>query len=98
MAIPGPSRCSIASSASSVAAGFARFALRLAQRRPGYDPFSVAPSAGAWMRVRAAPPPSRRQVTLARGPGLIPDGADVSLEDSLVGECTVLSGGVATTG
>ncbi len=62
-----------------MAAEFARFALRLAQSRPGYDPFSVAPSAGAWMRVHAAPPPSRRQVTLARGPGLITDGAEVPL-------------------
>ncbi len=38
---------------------------------------SVAPSAGAWMRAYTAPAPQRRQVTLARGPGLESDGAEV---------------------
>ena len=38
---------------------------------------SVAPSAGAWMRARSAPHPEHRHVTLARGPGLASDGAEV---------------------
>jgi tetratricopeptide (TPR) repeat protein len=38
---------------------------------------SVAPSAGAWMRAHTAPAPEHRQVTLARGPGLASDGAEV---------------------
>ena len=40
---------------------------------------SVAPSAGAWMRAHAAPAPRQRHVTLARGPGLASDGAEVPL-------------------
>ena len=60
--------------------------------------FSVAPSAGAWMRAHAAPPPSRRQVTLARRPGLITDGTEVPLIAELHDEVTVLSGGEATAG
>ncbi len=58
--------------------------------------FSVAPSAGAWMRADAAPPPARRQVTLARGPGLVTDGAEVPLVAQLYDHVTVLSGGEAT--
>ncbi len=38
---------------------------------------SVAPSARAWLRARAAVPPARRRVVLARGPGLATDGAEV---------------------
>jgi tetratricopeptide (TPR) repeat protein len=60
--------------------------------------FSVAPSAGAWMRAHAAAPPSRRQVTLARGPGLVTDGAEVPLVAQLYDDVTVLSGGEATAG
>jgi hypothetical protein len=60
--------------------------------------FSVAPSAGAWMRAHAAPPPGRRHVTLARGPGLVTDGAEVSLVAELYDDVTVLSGGEATAG
>jgi tetratricopeptide (TPR) repeat protein len=60
--------------------------------------FSVAPSAGAWMRAHAAPPPRGRQVTLARGPGLVTDGAEVPLVAELYDEVTVLSGGEATAG
>jgi tetratricopeptide (TPR) repeat protein len=60
--------------------------------------FSVAPSAGAWMRASAAAPPDRRRVTLARGPGLLTDGAEVPLVARLYDEVTVLSGGAATTG
>jgi tetratricopeptide (TPR) repeat protein len=60
--------------------------------------FSVAPSAGAWMRAHAAPPPGRRHVTLARGPGLVTDGAEVPLVAGLYDDVTVLSGGEATAG
>jgi tetratricopeptide (TPR) repeat protein len=60
--------------------------------------FSVAPSAGAWMRASAAVPPSRRQVTLARGPGLLTDGAEVPLVAQLYDDVTVLSGDEATAG
>jgi len=60
--------------------------------------FSVAPSAAAWMRAHAAPPPSRRKVTLARGPGLVTDGAEVPLVAELYDEVTVLSGREATAG
>ena len=58
--------------------------------------FSVAPSAGAWLRARAAPPPRRRHVTLTRGPGLVTDGAEVPLVAQLYDDVTVLSGGAAT--
>jgi tetratricopeptide (TPR) repeat protein len=60
--------------------------------------FSVAPSAGAWMRADAAAPPSRRHVTLARGPGLVTDGAEVPLVAELYDEVTVLSDSDATAG
>jgi tetratricopeptide (TPR) repeat protein len=60
--------------------------------------FSVAPSAGAWMRARAAPPPGRRHVTLARGPGLVTDGAEVPLIAPLYDDVTALSGAEATAG
>jgi tetratricopeptide (TPR) repeat protein len=60
--------------------------------------FTVAPSAGAWMRADAAPPPSRRKVTLARGPGLVTDGAEVPLIAPLYDDVTLLSGGEATAG
>jgi CHAT domain len=60
--------------------------------------FSVAPSARAWMRAHAAPPPDRRHVTLARGPGLITDGAEVPLVAQLYDDVTVLSGADATAG
>jgi tetratricopeptide (TPR) repeat protein len=58
--------------------------------------FSVAPSAQAWMRARAAPPPSGRRVTLARGPGLVTDGAEVPLLAEMYSGATVLSGPDAT--
>ena len=60
--------------------------------------FSVAPSARAWMRADAAPPPGRRHVALARGPGLVTDGAEVPLVADLYDDVTVLSGGEATAG
>jgi tetratricopeptide (TPR) repeat protein len=58
--------------------------------------FSVAPSAGAWMRADATRPPGRRRVTLARGPGLVTDGAEVPLVAEMYDDVTVLSGGEAT--
>ena len=64
----------------------------------GARAFSVAPSAGAWMRASAAVPPSRRRVTLARGPGLLTDGAEVPLVAQLYDEVTMLSGDEATAG
>jgi tetratricopeptide (TPR) repeat protein len=60
--------------------------------------FSVAPSAGAWLRANAAPPPAHRRVTLARGPGLLTDGAEVPLVAQLYDEVTVLSDHEATAG
>jgi CHAT domain-containing protein len=61
-------------------------------------PFSVAPSAGAWLRAHSASPPSRRHVTLARGPGLVTDGAEVPLIADLYDDVTVLGGAEATAG
>jgi CHAT domain-containing protein/tetratricopeptide (TPR) repeat protein len=58
--------------------------------------FSVAPSAGAWLRAHTASPPASRPVTLARGPGLVTDGAEVPLIAPLYPGVTVLSGGQAT--
>jgi tetratricopeptide (TPR) repeat protein len=57
---------------------------------------SVAPSAAAWMRARAAPEPERRNVTLARGPGLASDGAEVPAVAGLYDDVTVLAGAEAT--
>ena len=62
----------------------------------GERAFSVAPSAGAWMRARAVRPPARRRVILARGPGLVTDGAEVPKVAQLHDEATVLSGADAT--
>jgi CHAT domain-containing protein len=59
--------------------------------------FTVAPSAGAWMRACTASPPDRRHVTLARGPGLVTDGAEVPLVARLYDDVTELSGGDATS-
>jgi tetratricopeptide (TPR) repeat protein len=58
--------------------------------------FSAAPSASSWLRARAVPPPARRHVTLARGPGLATDGAEVPVVAELYDDVTVLSGGDAT--
>ena len=57
---------------------------------------SVAPSASAWTRARAAAPPSHRHVTLARGPGLVTDGAEVPLVAKLYDDVTVLADSGAT--
>ena len=58
--------------------------------------FSVAPSAQAWMRARAARPPRSRRVTLVRGPGLVTDGAEVPLLAKMYPDAAVLSGEEAT--
>ena len=57
---------------------------------------SVAPSASAWMRARQAPEPGHRHVTLARGPGLASDGAEVPLVARLYDDVTVLDDAAAT--
>jgi tetratricopeptide (TPR) repeat protein len=57
---------------------------------------SVAPSATSWLRAQATPPPGRRHVTLARGPGLVTDGAEVPELARLYDDVTVLSGQHAT--
>jgi tetratricopeptide (TPR) repeat protein len=58
--------------------------------------FSVAPSAAAWLRARSAPEPAGRHVTLARGPGLASDGAEVPAVAELYDDVTVLAGTQAT--
>jgi CHAT domain-containing protein len=58
---------------------------------------SVAPSAGAWMRARAAAPPARRHVTLACGPDLVTGGAEVPLVAQLYDDITVLDKSAATS-
>ncbi len=60
-------------------------------------PFSVAPSAGAWLRAHAAKPPDRQHVVLASGPGLVTDGAEVPVAARMYDDVTVLSGAAATT-
>ena len=58
--------------------------------------FSVAPSAGAWMRARDTPPPLRQRVTLVRGPGLGTDGGEVPSIARLHDDVTFLAGAEAT--
>jgi CHAT domain-containing protein len=57
---------------------------------------SVAPSAQAWMRAHTAPEPERHNVTLARGPGLASDGAEISTVTGLYDDVMVLTGAEAT--
>ncbi len=57
---------------------------------------SVAPSARAWLRAHTAPAPAHRHVTLARGPGLASDGAEVPLVARLYDDVTMLDEGAAT--
>jgi tetratricopeptide (TPR) repeat protein len=56
---------------------------------------SVAPSARAWLRARAAVPPTRRRVVLVRGPGLGSDGAEVPALAPMYDDVTVLGGAAA---
>jgi tetratricopeptide (TPR) repeat protein len=58
--------------------------------------FSVAPSANAWLRARAAPVPARHSVTLAAGPGLAGAATEVSELARLYDDVTVLTGADAT--
>ena len=58
--------------------------------------FSVAPSAGAWLRAHTATAPDRRHVALACGPGLITNGAEVPHIAQLHDDVTVLADGAAT--
>src|SRR5262249_47688433 len=62
----------------------------------GSRPFSVAPSARAWMRARTTPPPPHHRVTLVSGPGLATEGAEVPAIARLHTEGTVLEGARAT--
>jgi CHAT domain-containing protein/tetratricopeptide (TPR) repeat protein len=57
---------------------------------------SVAPSASAWMRAHTASAPEHRHVTLARGPGLATDGAEVPLVARLYDDVTMLEDTAAT--
>ena len=57
---------------------------------------SVAPSAAAWMRAHRAPEPQHRHVVLARGPGLVSDGAEVPELAKLYDDVTVLDDAAAT--
>ncbi|TMR91539.1 CHAT domain-containing protein [Nonomuraea basaltis] len=60
-------------------------------------PFSVAPSAGAWLRARAAARPAAGgRVVLVRGPGVANAEAEVREIAALYDRATVLSGGRAT--
>jgi tetratricopeptide (TPR) repeat protein len=58
---------------------------------------TVAPSAGAWMHAHRARPPSRRNVILARGPGLATEGAEVPAIARLYDDVTMLAERDATT-
>ena len=57
---------------------------------------SVAPSATAWLRARTAPAPARRRVVLARGPGLVSEGAEIPAVAQLYDDVTVLADEEAT--
>ena len=57
---------------------------------------SVAPSAAAWMRAHRAPEPPHRHVVLARGPGLVSDGAEVPELAELYNDVTMLDDAAAT--
>jgi tetratricopeptide (TPR) repeat protein len=57
---------------------------------------SVAPSARAWQRARAIPPPARRRVVVIRGPGLEAAGTEVPAVAGMFDKATVLEGGNAS--
>ena len=63
----------------------------------GTRAFSVAPSAGAWLRAHAARPPVRQHVVFARGPGLVTEGAEVPVAAQMYDDVTDLDGADATT-
>jgi hypothetical protein len=58
---------------------------------------SIAPSATTWMQAHAASPPRRHHVTLAIGPGLVTEGAEVTAVAQLYDDVTVLAEDDATT-
>ena len=57
---------------------------------------TVAPSAAVWMRARQVRPPGRRRVILARGPGLVTDGAEVPVVAGFYDDVTMLADDHAT--
>jgi CHAT domain/Tetratricopeptide repeat len=59
---------------------------------------TIAPSARAWLRTKAAAPPRRRHVVVARGPGLPTAEAEVTQVARLYDDVTILADGAATTG
>ncbi|HEX4818462.1 MAG TPA: CHAT domain-containing protein [Nonomuraea sp.] len=59
-------------------------------------PFTVAPSAGAWLRAGAAAPPEDGGVVLVRGPGVANADDEVRRIAALHDRPAVLSGGAAT--
>jgi tetratricopeptide (TPR) repeat protein len=58
---------------------------------------SVAPSAAAWMRAHSTQQPARHRVTLALGPGLSTEGAEIPAVAPLYDDVTVLAGHQATS-
>ncbi|MEV1177943.1 CHAT domain-containing protein, partial [Nonomuraea sp. NPDC049784] len=59
-------------------------------------PFTVAPSAGAWLRARAARRPDGGRIALVRGPGVPHADAEIREIARLHGDIAVLAGGEAT--
>ena len=59
-------------------------------------PFTVAPSASAWLRAHATTPPGQHRVVLASGPGLVTGGAEVPEAGRLHTAVTVLTGADAS--
>lgn len=62
----------------------------------GERPFAVVPSAGAWLRARAAPRPRDRRTVLVSGPGLATGGAEVPLLAAAHPAASLLEGPAAT--
>jgi len=56
----------------------------------------VAPSAGAWLRARTAPPPRRAEVVLVRGPHLASRGGEVPALARMYDRARLLQDGAAT--
>jgi CHAT domain len=59
---------------------------------------SISPSAAVWLRVRSAPEPPHRAVTLVGGPDLADAKAEVMSLADLYPQATVLTNGMATAG